>query len=72
MGHILLHALIDRWALRSLAASMSSSSVIEERVPGEEAFMILGAARRSQPCLMQAKKIARDFDTLLAVSKTTN
>ena len=52
---------------------MSSSSVIEERVPGEEAFMILGAARcRLAGPHASKKKFARDFDTLLAVSKTTN
>ena len=45
-----------------------STRPFEERVPGEEAFMILGAAR-----LMQVRnKKMRDFDTLLAVSKTTN
>ena len=50
-----------------------STRPFEERVPGEEAFMILGAAR-CQLAVPHAskKKFARDFDTLLAVSKTTN
>ena len=47
-----------------------STRPFEERVPGEEAFMILGAARFAS-CKSEIKKM-RDFDTLLAVSKTTN
>ena len=47
-----------------------STRPFEERVPGEEAFMILGAARLDS-CKSEIKKM-RDFDTLLAVSKTTN
>ena len=47
-----------------------STRPFEERVPGEEAFMILGAARFAS-CQSEIKKM-RDFDTLLAVSKTTN